>query len=460
MIWRAIIFWLLGVSLAFADFPRHFKALATIHVQYYGNRNLINDGTRSFYFDAENQLTNVSVVGQWQVSFVYDGLNRRRITQEFTWQSGGWLKTNEIHYLCDGPLVIQERDTNNNPQVTYTRGLDLSLTLQGAGGIGGLLGRTDSNGSTFYHADGNGNITALLDGYQNIVARYRYDAFGKLLGEWGTNADLNHYRFSSMEFFSNPGISGYPRRFYEPNFQRWLNRDPIGETGGINLYGSVGNNPVNFVDPYGLDPWYSWLNPFSYSSGYARSQGVQALNAQLAANDYSGVGDFQQANPTWNGNGNLTAGNMQAVQASANLAADAANGYLNTMQAIVPAGVVSKAEQAAAQAIADANQGGLLSKLLSKCKSNKTPHFHHPWPKYLGGNPEQILEPLPKALHDAYHAGLDQILPRQPGADFYSDLPPDAQAQVLQALNTYTQAFDAQYGTQLYNAMVREGFPY
>jgi hypothetical protein len=51
-------------------------------------------------------------------------------------------------------------------------------------------------------------------------------------------------------------------------------------------------------------------------------------------------------------------------------------------------------------------------------------------------------------------------LPRQAGTDYYSGLPADAQAQVLQALKTYTQAFDAQYGTQLYDAMVREGFPY
>jgi hypothetical protein len=41
-------------------------------------------------------------------------------------------------------------------------------------------------------------------------------------------------------------------RFYEPSLQRWLNRDPIGELGGINLYGFVGNNPMSFVDPYGL----------------------------------------------------------------------------------------------------------------------------------------------------------------------------------------------------------------
>jgi RHS repeat-associated protein len=149
-------------------------------------------------------------------------------------------------------LPIHERDSNNVVQVTYTRGLDLSLSLSGAGGIGGLLARTDANGSTFYHADGSGNVTALIDGNQNIVARYEYDPFGKLIGKWGPLADANTYRFSSKEFQRVSGLYAYGYRFYEPTFQRWLNRDPIQEAGGMNLYGFVGNDSVNHMDSLGL----------------------------------------------------------------------------------------------------------------------------------------------------------------------------------------------------------------
>jgi RHS repeat-associated protein len=46
---------------------------------------------------------------------------------------------------------------------------------------------------------------------------------------------------------------GYWGRDYDPNLQRWIQRDPIGERGGLNLYGFVGNNPISRVDPYGLD---------------------------------------------------------------------------------------------------------------------------------------------------------------------------------------------------------------
>jgi len=44
----------------------------------------------------------------------------------------------------------------------------------------------------------------------------------------------------------------YGYRFYNPLLGRWANRDPMGERGGVNLYGFVGNAPLNDTDPYGL----------------------------------------------------------------------------------------------------------------------------------------------------------------------------------------------------------------
>jgi len=215
------------------------------------NGNLTNDGIKSFSYDAENQLTNIMVAGQWRSDFIYDGLNRRGIARDYAWQGGTWVLTNETRYICDGYLVIQERNSNNVPLVTYTRGLDLSGTRQRAGGIGGLLARTDANGSIFYHADALGNITALMDGNENIVARYLYNPFGKLTGKWGPMAPVNEMEFSSMPW--HDGIVFYPRRAYFPELARFGSSDPIGERGGINLYRAMRNNPLRYVDPLGLE---------------------------------------------------------------------------------------------------------------------------------------------------------------------------------------------------------------
>jgi RHS repeat-associated protein len=251
------------------------------------------NNTRIFDFDDENQLIRITEPGAWKSEFYYDGLMRRRIRKEYTWQSSAWVQTNEMHYVYDGMLAIQERDANNLPQVTYTRGDDLSGSLQGAGGIGGLPARTstpqllsvDPNTHAYYHCDGNGNVTALVSTNGFVQAKYEYDPYGNIIAISGSLAEANTYRFSSKEWHLNSGLNYYGLRFYSPSLQRWINRDPIQGWGGVNLYELADNNVLNLTDPLGLCPG----DPYP-SGDAAATAALQGINQEsiLENREYNG----------------------------------------------------------------------------------------------------------------------------------------------------------------------------
>ena len=149
----------------------------------------------------------------------------------------------------------------------YVRGLDLPGTMDGAGGIGGLLATVDpETSSVYYHLYGpNGNTAQLLSDNGRIAAHYEYDLFGNIQFQYGPFADENPFRFSTKYFDEETGLTDFGSRYYDPYLARWTSRDPVGEAGGLNLYGFVGNDPVNRIDPFGQfalsGPGFSGIKP-------------------------------------------------------------------------------------------------------------------------------------------------------------------------------------------------------
>ena len=274
---------------------------ASANYQYDANGNLTSDGTRGYVYDDEDRLTRVTATNSWKTEFSYDGLHRRRVRKEFIWQNSTWAVAPETRYVYDGSLPIQERDGNNLPLVTYTRGQDLSGTRQGAGGIGGLLARTDHSTITpthaFYHSDNLGNITALVNSRQYVVARYLYDPFGNTLSLGGPLADANVYRFGSQEFHANSGLILYLRRAYSANLQRFLNRDPNMELGGLNLHGFARNGPLNRFDAWGLDDAMDELNRLIPGDHVPRARDLYANDPDTQDNLMDTVGPL--IDPSW-----------------------------------------------------------------------------------------------------------------------------------------------------------------
>jgi RHS repeat-associated protein len=264
---------------------------------YDGNGNVTVSGGINYTYDDENRLTAAANGTTWNTAFTYDGLGRLRQRIEYYWTGSSWYPNETTYYHYDGMRVIQERTTV--PTVSYTRGTDLSGSLEGAGGIGGLLARShgyaSSNGNwyghNFYHADGNGNITYLVNSSQGLFASYRYDPYGNTISSSGNSANV--YRFSSKEIHVNSGLYYYGYRWYHPNLQRWLNRDPMGERYGPNLYVFCSNDSVLFIDPYGLYTFRELLEIIGSGIGGAIEGGIRVvrdpMNEKLGAL-WAGIG--------------------------------------------------------------------------------------------------------------------------------------------------------------------------
>jgi RHS repeat-associated protein len=152
--------------------------------------------------------------------------------------------------------------------------------MQGAGGVGGLLMVRHGGQSYVPLMDGNGNVMGLqgLGGAKDgqTVARYDYDAFGNRITNTAPELgeDVCPFGFSTKLTDGETGLVYYGYRYYSPELGCWVSRDPIGERGGINLYGMVGNDAVNRWDYLGmlvlsgtLDRWQDIHGNIVWSDG-------------------------------------------------------------------------------------------------------------------------------------------------------------------------------------------------
>ena len=118
-------------------------------------------------------------------------------------------------------------------------------------GVGGLLYLTIDGVPHVPNYDNIGNITRYLDANGNTIAQYTYDAFGKITAQSGQLAHLFRHRFSTKYFDAETGLYYYGYRFYHPPLMRWINRDPIEEEGGLNLYACCSNKAIDDYDTLG-----------------------------------------------------------------------------------------------------------------------------------------------------------------------------------------------------------------
>ncbi len=99
-----------------------------------------------------------------------------------------------------------------------------------------------------------GLIIAIADRYENVVERYRYDAYGNPYeGRFLHMPKNNPYGFTGQRFEAELRVYSFAFRDYNPQSMRWMTVDPIKD--GLNWYQYCGSDPVNFWDPLGLEEY-------------------------------------------------------------------------------------------------------------------------------------------------------------------------------------------------------------
>jgi RHS repeat-associated protein len=236
-------FWVDGTASDAEHATRHFG---------YNTAGCMTNGSDCFLeWDERYRLIAVTS-GSAVVNYSYDVLGRRVSRTMTSPQNPG--NTNRTCFVFDGNRIVADLDAAGRLLRTYVWGR----------GIDNLLCFTDHiSGSTYYAVtDHQCSILALADASGALVERYEYDAFGSTRvfdaggNQLKASAVGNRYGFHGREIDWDTGFYCFRARWYDPAIGRWLSRDPVGISGGLNLYAAFDNNPVVFADPGGLDVAY------------------------------------------------------------------------------------------------------------------------------------------------------------------------------------------------------------
>lgn len=196
-------------------------------------------------------------------SYAYDDTGRR-----LSKTSGA----STTHYLYDGDDIYAE-------WATSLSGMPGAVYVHGAGTDSPILrltGTTNTSAATqaAYLQDGLGSVVGMVTPAGTLSASQRFDAWGNRTIATGSIAQ---YGYTGREPDAT-GLTYYRARYYHAGLGRFLTRDPAGMVDSVSPYAYVANNPVNLVDPFGLQA--QLVTPASQSS---YPQNVQVAMAPVVA---------------------------------------------------------------------------------------------------------------------------------------------------------------------------------
>jgi len=438
---------------------------------YDNNGNQTQDfAGKGFKFNAWNQLVQVNPSGGGSAlrDYEVDAIGRR-IQETISW-------TTRDFYYSDEWQVLEER-VSGTTRVSYA----WSPVF-----VDAMIARdrdSDSNGSLeerlYAMHDANFNVTGLVNTSGTVVERFANDPYGMptyfdaSYGSRGSSSYGWNYLHQGLRWDGTTGKYWNRARDFDPVQGRFIGIDPLRfGAGDLVLFRSYWNSPINNSDSSGLgDDDSGWdylfgIRPFRrYLRECSKDSELEAKRRALPANlkpmcDDEGnvIGPTKLGSPGTHEELNFSAAGLIASELIVRMLKRGAeeplkNWLLGKGIKLIQSGGKYVMKRGTSE-VTDAEARFLLMEYTAESKM--ATHFHHAWPKYLGGPAKQQFEKLPKWVHDSYHSGLDKILPRHVGGKHYAGRSAAEKAADMQALKNYTQDFDKKYGTNLWEAFLRE----